>query len=183
MACTSLSPLSAIEEQLIALAQPVVKIVHLRGGQLGYSGSCVAVTQDITRLESKLPRAVSECGTVVVIKEFMDSAGSDVIKKFRIRRQVVSDWLRWLKANNPFYASIEIVQEALDNLPVDSGSSLDHLKCIAVEDDSTDAEQTGFKEMVVSGKWEGVEQEALEATLDWPTSSKAAIREFKHPGV
>ena len=55
MACPSYPALSAMEEQLIALVLPVVKIVRLRGGQLGYTGSCVAVRQDITRLESKLP--------------------------------------------------------------------------------------------------------------------------------
>ena len=49
MACPSYPALSAMEEQLIALVLPVVKIVHLRGGQLGYTGSCVAVRQDITR--------------------------------------------------------------------------------------------------------------------------------------
>ena len=49
--------------------------------------------------------------------------------------------------------------------------SLDHLKCLTVEDDLTESDnQTGFKEIVVSGKWEGNEKEALEATLDWPTS-------------
>ena len=49
--------------------------------------------------------------------------------------------------------------------------SLDHPKCVTVEDDLTESDnQTGFKEMVVSGKWEGNEKEALEATLDWPTS-------------
>ena len=49
MACPSYPALSAMEEQLIALVLPVVKIVRLRGGQLGYTGSCVAVRQDITR--------------------------------------------------------------------------------------------------------------------------------------
>ena len=138
---------------------------------MGYTGSCVAVRQDITRLESKLPRAVHQCGTVVVIKKFIDSAGSDAPKKFRIRRQVVSDWLRWLTNNNPFYSNIEIHEATLDHLPEDSGMSLDHPKCVTVEDDLTESDnQTGFKEMVVSGKWEGNEKEALEATLDWPTS-------------
>jgi len=178
-----LPELSSMEEQLIALAQPVVRVVHLRGGQLGYQGSCVAVTQDVASFALRLPRAVQHCGTIFVVKKFESVSGSDVTKKFRIRRTVVTDWLLWLKANNPFYRCVEIDEESLQQLPEDSGVRLDHLECVTVEDDSDFQAGEGFKEMVVAGNWAGREEEALDATLDWPSCSKAAIREFKHPGA
>ena len=62
--------------------------------------------------------------------------------------------------------------------------SLDHLKCLTVEDDLTESDnQTGFKEIVVSGKWEGNEKEALEATLDWPTSQSWLRKRRSEIGV
>ena len=53
-----------------------------------------------------------------------------------------------------------------------------------VEDDLTESDnQTGFKEILVSGKWEDNEKEALEATLDWPTSQSWLRKRCSENGV
>ena len=51
-----LGTLSLLEEALLALHCPLLIIIRLKGGNFGYSGNCVAVTQDVGHFVTKLPR-------------------------------------------------------------------------------------------------------------------------------
>ena len=71
--------------------------------------------------EHKLPRRLKEAGFCVVRKVGNQHAKH---KDFRVRRARVLGALQWLKANNPYYADIEIDPEALNALPEDGNAEL-----------------------------------------------------------
>ena len=56
-----LKGLSQTEEMLIARCCPIMRVIHLKGGQLGYGGHVVNVAQDITTFAATLPRLAEVC--------------------------------------------------------------------------------------------------------------------------
>lgn len=128
--------LTVPEQMLIALHYPrcfVFKLFPKNRGvgdpeslQRGMVGNVTTYTQNADEvakmLEGKLmprpPRllacviAVSFIGLGKLPKKWLKGT-------FRVRRAVVHDALRWLKANNPMYEDIEISEEALNVLPED----------------------------------------------------------------
>ncbi len=183
-----LSRLSDTEEALIALHAPVLRVFRLRGGQLGYSGSCAALTQDVGQVARVLPRALNALDMVIFVKTVDGSAENDesVRKQFRVRRRVVHNWLVFLKANNPFYSHIEIDCSALELLPEDSNGGLDHLSPLESDVEPNGVTSGEISVCVIDGLNEncGNEIEAKRDTiLQWPQQSKEAIKEFKNPGI
>jgi hypothetical protein len=59
--------LSTLEESLISLHCTVLKIFRLKGGNFGYSGNCVAVTQDIGLFVSQTPRQLSRTHLLIAM--------------------------------------------------------------------------------------------------------------------
>ena len=51
-----LQGLTQTEEMLIARCCPIMRVLHLKGGQLRYGGHVVNVAQDITTFAATLPR-------------------------------------------------------------------------------------------------------------------------------
>ena len=58
-----LQGLTQTDEMLIARCCPIMRVLHLKGGQLGYGGHVVNVAQDITTFAATLPRLSSRCTT------------------------------------------------------------------------------------------------------------------------
>ena len=64
-----LKGLSQTEEMLIARCCPIMRVVHLKGGQLGYGGHVVNVAQDITTFAAALPRLASDVPIIILRRE------------------------------------------------------------------------------------------------------------------
>jgi hypothetical protein len=63
-----LEALTEIEESLIFLHAPVLRVFKLRGGQSGFCGSCVALTQVVGAVTRSLPRKVNDLDVVIFAK-------------------------------------------------------------------------------------------------------------------
>ncbi len=110
------------------------------------------------------------------------------MKTFRVRKSAVLAWLNFLKEFNPLYAGIEVGEA--EDLPEDSGGSLDHLNCHVQEEDALSKfddtmNQEGILHSVVDG-WGGgpaLENPLLIESMKWPDRGTDAIKEFGTPNI
>ena len=110
-----LKGLSQTEEMLIARCCPIMRVVHLKGGQLGYGGHVVNVAQDITTFAATLPRLAADVPIIILRREGQEPGQH---KDLHVRRVRVQRALIWLIANNPYYRDIVLDDTALSQLPV-----------------------------------------------------------------
>ena len=110
-----LKGLSQTEEMLIARCCPIMRVVHLKGGQLGYGGHVVNVAQDITTFAATLPRLAADVPIIILRREGQEPGQ---YKDLHVRRVRVQGALIWLIANNPYYRDIVLDDTALSQLPV-----------------------------------------------------------------
>ncbi|CAM9760302.1 unnamed protein product, partial [Ectocarpus sp. 13 AM-2016] len=184
-----LQRLTQTEEMLIARCCPIMRVLHLKGGQLGYGGHVVNVAQDISTLAAALPRLAAD--------------------DLHVRRARVQRALQWLIANNPYNRDIVLDNMALSQLPVDgqlSGlrttvSGGDSERDLGPrgerggeEDGDTPEDTESF--MAPAGK-SMLEDRAIEAALRrqvresgayvpvnaWPGMEATALNEFKTTGL
>jgi hypothetical protein len=101
---TYLPTLSNLEESLIALHCPVLKVIRLKGGNFGYSGNVVAVTQDLQAFETKLPRHLIDVNNSIVLPFYDQDA--IVPKCLQVSSLKLNTWLRFLITSNFLYASM-----------------------------------------------------------------------------
>ena len=102
-------------EMLIARCCPIMRVVHLKGGQLGYGGHVVNVAQDITTFAATLPRLAADVPIIILRREGQEPGQH---KDLHVRRVRVQRALIWLIANNPYYRDIVLDDTALSQLPV-----------------------------------------------------------------
>jgi len=190
-----LEVLTEIEEALISLHAPVLRVFRLRGGQNGYGGSCVALTQDIGAVARSLPRKMDDLDVVVFSKSIdaSEEGGAAVLKTFRVRREVIRTWLHFLKACNPLYGHVQIESESIDALPLDSRDTLHHVRLRQDADvepmmlDSGELIGSGdIQHMVldgVAGNANSSEDTLKSKVLEWPKQSDGAVQEYGHPGL
>ena len=110
-----LQGLSQTEEMLIARCCPIMRVIHLKGGQLGYGGHVVNVAQDITTFAATLPRLAADVPIIIIRREGQEPGQH---KDLHVRRVRVQRALIWLIANNPYYRDIVLDDTALSQLPV-----------------------------------------------------------------
>ena len=84
-----------------------------QGGQHGYKGQILNLSQDIQTLLDTLPPSVTDLPILVLRR----TGANDSYSNFMVRRQKVLDALLWLQRNNPFYKSIVIDHNILQQLP------------------------------------------------------------------
>ena len=120
-----LQGLTIIEERLISKLVTYMSVHRLAKGAIGYSGHSIHYTQNIEPMaqamaaghgECTLPRKWADLGYCVVRKVGNQPAKH---KDFRVRRFKALGALRWLKANNPYYADIVIDMDRVSELPND----------------------------------------------------------------
>ena len=109
----SLQGLTQVEEMLIARISPIMYVYRKHGGQRGYKGHVLNLSQDIQSLLDTLPQNVSDLPILILRREGANESYSD----FTVRKQKVLTALQWLKENNPFYKSIIIDHTMIDQLP------------------------------------------------------------------
>ena len=191
-----LETLTEIEEALISLHAPVLRVFRLRGGQSGFGGSCVALTQDVGAVARSLPRKINDLDIVIFSKSIgvSEEGGAAIRKTFRVRQEVVRSWLLFLKNSNPLYNDVHIDAESMNALPADSEDSLHHFPLrqeADVEPLMTDAGQLigsgEINHMVLEGIANSAnrseEADKKQVILDWPQQSDAPVSEFGHPGL
>ena len=84
-----------------------------QGGQHGYKGHILNLSQDIQTLLDTLPPSVTDL-PILVLRQ---TGANDSYSNFTVRRQKVLDALLWLQRNNPFYKSTVIDHNILQQLP------------------------------------------------------------------
>ena len=92
-----------------------MRVVHLKGGQLGYGGHVVNVAQDITTFAATLPRLAADVPIIILRREGQEPGQH---KDLHVRRVRVQRALIWLIANNPYYRDIVLDDTALSQLPL-----------------------------------------------------------------
>ena len=147
---TYLPTLSNLEESLIALHCPVLKVIRLKGGNFGYSGNVVAVTQDLQAFVTKLPRHLIDVNYSIVLPSYDEDA--IVPKCLQVSSLKLNTWLRFSIASNFLYANIILDQDALEILP-ENGTTFGFLRSlISVScDDDIDPPVEVADDIVVQG--------------------------------
>ena len=168
-----LQDLSQIEELLISAVVPMMSVYRLPHGQYGYSGHVLNLPQNISSFAKQLPRFPSELD-IVLVKEYESGSHKD----FRVRRSNVLHALQWVKANNKYYRSISINDQALQQLPQDG----DLAHCIAT---ITDDEQISGEEQQCSLSDESVDpyESFLSGTFVPSNPSKPTEQEMVRQSV
>jgi hypothetical protein len=117
-------------------------VYRYRGHQYHYSGHCVSFMQNTAETVDMLPNLPSELDIVVLrpsdlLMESNERYRRQFRSAFRLRRDHVITWLRYLKANHPDYRYVTISLDRLDTLPVDDDVSSSF---ISVIDEPSDEE-------------------------------------------
>ena len=177
--------LSTLEESLLALHCPVLKVVRLKGGNFGYSGNCVAVTQDIGHFVTKLPRDLSSTHLSIIMPVHA-GAYEEAPRSLRVSSSKIRNWLTFLIHSNPLYSDIVIDENALMALP-EQGTTFSHLLpfiCIAADDpENVGADSSELSIQGIVGDEDKVLEQDLVEKLLWPERSADAIREFCMPNL
>ena len=122
-----LPELTQVEEMVIARAHVQMLVKRVRGHQYHYTGHCVTFLQNIIRTVDVLPNLPSELDIVLLRppESYTDDPRyrRQFRADFRVRRQHVLTWLRFLKANHPGYRYITISTDRIATLPVDGDVS------------------------------------------------------------
>ena len=108
-----LQNLTQVEEMLIARVSPIMYVYRKHGGQRGYKGHVLNLSQDIQSLLDKLPQDVSNLPILILRR----TGCNDTFSNFTVRRQKVLTALIWLKQNNLFYKTIVIDYAVVQQLP------------------------------------------------------------------
>jgi hypothetical protein len=124
-----------MEEMLCSLASPCFVMWVAKGGQYKSRGNVITFSQDIGPLCTSLPRMPKDLDILVVRKDGARDPGT--YKDFRVRKNKVFSFLRYLKEHNRFYADITILPPEEVNLPEDA-IVLDQLPVIPPRSHSVD---------------------------------------------
>ncbi|KAI0717172.1 hypothetical protein C8Q76DRAFT_616571, partial [Earliella scabrosa] len=132
----ALRDLTFIEESIIAQTRAKCWIVHLREEkdsedapvtahhQRGFKGHIIVYPQRPENLTKLLPASLDEILTPICVI-FVGSSRptnkwlKEKARPLAVRRERILRALQWLKANNPFYADVDINYAALEQLPED----------------------------------------------------------------
>ena len=72
---------------LIARSCPIMRVIHLKGGQLGYGGHVVNVAQDITTFAATLPRLAADVPIIILRREGQEPGQHKDLHVRRVRVQ------------------------------------------------------------------------------------------------
>lgn len=128
-----LPKLSELEEMLIALHQPIMKIYRLKGGAFGFAGNVVNLVQNVDEVIHQLPRTLANVNMIVVRKQTGDQPTD--YRDFKVNKNHIVQWLRFLKDHNQYYRNITIDELTLDNLPNTPAEVYNQLRDLSEEND------------------------------------------------
>jgi ATP-dependent DNA helicase PIF1 len=111
---------------LIARVSLHIQVKRVRGLQYRYSGHTVCFMQNTIRMVTKLPLLPTQLNLVLLKPRNHNQnphLQSRYAEDFRVRKNHIIAWLRFLKEHHPGYVDIELDEEALSALPCDSDIS------------------------------------------------------------
>lgn len=73
-----LQGLTQVEEMLIARALPIMRVYVKPGGQRGYSGHCINLTQHVEELACSLPRYPKDLSVIAVRRKGKENIFKDL---------------------------------------------------------------------------------------------------------
>ena len=94
-----LAVLTQVEEMLICHANPILQVMHARGGQYKYSIHTICFPQDISNIAISLPHLISNLGILVVRK-------CNPIKKPYELFVIPTRALEYKMVNDPYYKDV-----------------------------------------------------------------------------
>jgi hypothetical protein len=120
-----LEPLSQVEEMLIARVHTHVEVRQIRGQQYKYRGHVVNFLSHTAKVYNVLPLLPEDLDIIIVRPKNWRSdprMERQFAKDYRVRRQLIKDWLLYLRQHHPAYhpSQLQIADENLDLLPVDA---------------------------------------------------------------
>ena len=109
-----LEDLTLAEQALIAIARPIMNVVHIKNGVLGSRGHVVSIEQKVLDIVRILPRIPEEVRILHVKGRINKKTGKEV--NLTVRRHKVTKALKWLLKYNVLYQEmkIEIDESKLD---------------------------------------------------------------------
>ncbi|XP_012153208.2 uncharacterized protein LOC105664208 [Megachile rotundata] len=114
-----LKGLSLVEELVISLIHPQVKVYRVKGSvQLQTSGNIISFPQDVSSFATTLPHQIQNIPLVFVSK-ITEKDGIRRVRDFKIRVDRVRDALFWLKNNNPLYRDVTLSEDNFHDLSVE----------------------------------------------------------------
>ena len=118
-----LPTLTRIEEALIALVDPVMRVYILKNGTRGFQGQIMIFENNIQRFVDSvamLPLNPKDLPYFIVRNPTGNStSGGEGYKDFRVRRDAITQWLCFLKGHNNLYRHVVIDDDLLCTLPED----------------------------------------------------------------
>ncbi|KAF2706208.1 hypothetical protein K504DRAFT_438267, partial [Pleomassaria siparia CBS 279.74] len=117
-----LPPLTQIEEMLIARVQCFVEVRQVRGIQYKYRGHICNFLSNTAKVYNRLPLLPADLD-IIILRPANSRDDPRMERQFRdnyrVRRNVIKEWLYYLRANHPGYHGITIDSESLEALPED----------------------------------------------------------------
>lgn len=113
-----LPALTQIEEMVIARSHVQMMIKRYRGHQYHYTGHCVSFAQEIVRTVNILPNLPEELD-IILLRPSRDALDNTRYRQqferdFRVRKNHILQWLRYLHVHHLDYKHIVISQDRLN---------------------------------------------------------------------
>lgn len=116
-----LRALTEVEELLIARVHPIVTVRQHRGGQYHYREHVCSFILNVAKIYRKLPLLPRDINQLVLRPKTDNPRVNMQFKNFyRVRKDVLWEWLQFLPRYHAGYRHVEIDYEALNSLPVDA---------------------------------------------------------------
>ncbi|CAN0483398.1 unnamed protein product, partial [Laminaria digitata] len=102
-----LTGLTMVEQQMIARAHPICKVIRQPGGQYAYEGHVINISQDITTLATDLPWLPNLDELPIIIIQ-PPHGGDWEGREIKVNPTRVETALVWLIAYSPAYHDVRI---------------------------------------------------------------------------
>ncbi|CAN0553986.1 unnamed protein product, partial [Laminaria digitata] len=102
-----LTGLTMVEQQMIARAHPICKVIRQPGGHYAYEGHVINISQDITTIATDLPWLPNLDELPIIIIQ-PPNGGDWKGREFKVNPTRVETALVWLIAYSPAYRDVRI---------------------------------------------------------------------------
>ena len=110
-----LARLTQIEEMLISQVNPIIQVTHACGGQYKYFGHTIRFPQDISTIDTSLPRLLPYLDILVVHK----FNATNKLYEFIVIHSNALAALEFKISNDPYYKDVHLDLQALHAFPLE----------------------------------------------------------------
>ena len=104
-----LPALTQMEEMLIAPVHALVQLWQVRGGQFKYTGHTCNFPRENAVFHAKVPLLPNECDIIIMRRRGVnDVTNEEIFEDFRVRRDAIEKWLRYLELHHPTFQSQQV---------------------------------------------------------------------------